>query len=59
MNKDKTNVKDNKTNDDTVSNKFKAPPVGSYIPKKTPQEVHDDLLASYGYTDNKNTGHQK
>jgi hypothetical protein len=55
MNKDKTNVKDNKTNDNTVSNEFKAPPVGSYIPKKTPQQVHDDLLASYGYTDNKNT----
>ena len=51
--------KDTPNKDNTVSNEFKAPPVGSYIPEKTHKEVHDDLLASYGYTDNNNTGYQK
>ena len=50
MNKDNTNA-------NTDSNAFKAPPVGSYIRKKTPEEVHKDLLKSFGY--NNNEGHQK
>ena len=66
MNKDNTkaNPKANtnpnpkaNTNPNTDSNAFKVPPVGSYIPKKTPEQIHNDLLKSFGH--NNNGGQQK
>ncbi len=39
------------------NNEFRVPPVGSYIPKKTPEQIQMDLLKSFGYGNNE--GQQK
>ena len=70
MNKNNTDTKHNPTKNkqtehkqtehkqterNSNNNEFKTPAVGSYIRKKTPEEVHKDLLESF----NNNEGHQK
>ena len=57
MNKNNTDTKHNPTKNKQTehkpnNNESGTPPVGSYIRKKTPEEVHKDLLKSFGNGDN-------
>ena len=65
MNKNNTDTKHNPTKNKQTehkqtehkpnNNESRTPAVGSYIRKKTPAEVHEELLESF----NNNEGHQK